>query len=123
MYNSSEYNSFNMLIKGLAFKAVPQSLILLKKHSVANVLGLFLQITVSLSSIDDLLAATQLFIYLNKGDGYNWPSPPNEMAFVPPSCAQNISLLSETRLFAAVISFLFSVVLSKVEEDKWIPLQ
>lgn len=50
--------------------AVHQMLILLKKHSLNNVLGTwvarpFFQINVSLSSI----AATQLFIYLNKGDG------------------------------------------------------
>ena len=55
-----------MLIKGLAFKAVPQRLILLKKHSLANVLGLFLQINVSLSSIDDLLAAHNCSFILTK---------------------------------------------------------
>lgn len=65
---------------------------------VQGFLGLFLQINVSLSSIDDLLAATPLFIYLKEGDGYNWPSSPNEIAFVMPSCAQYILVLSELSL-------------------------
>lgn len=42
----------------------------------------------SLSSTDDPVAATPLFIYLNKGDGYDWPSPPNELAFISPGCVQ-----------------------------------
>lgn len=55
---------------------------------------LLAQINDSLSSTDDPVAATLLFIYRNKGDGYNWPSPPIELAIILPGCAQCVSLCS-----------------------------
>lgn len=86
------------LIRGLAFMNGPARLIQLKrKHLPTDVWtagGFFTQINDSLSSTDDPVAATPLFIYRNKGDGYDWPSPPNELAFILPSCAHSVSLCS-----------------------------
>lgn len=54
---------------------VPARLIQLKrKHLLTDVWaawGFFARINDSLSSTDDPVAATPLFIYLNKGDGYD----------------------------------------------------
>lgn len=67
--------SARTLIKGLAFMDVPGRLIQLKrKHLLTDVWaawGFFARINDSLSSTDDPVAATPLFIYLNKGDGYD----------------------------------------------------